>query len=64
MSIHSCRFCGKNQDIFELVVPCEESPEESSIFHVCGSCWDAIAEIARRLYEYQKVKEKQNESRT
>jgi len=57
MSIHTCRFCGKNQDIFTIEVPPEERDGESSEFHVCGGCWDVIVEIAKRVYHYQKIQE-------
>lgn len=52
MSTHTCRFCGKNQDIFTIEVPAEDEKGEHSEFHVCGGCWEVIAEIAKRVVIY------------
>jgi hypothetical protein len=56
MSIHTCRFCGKNQDIFTCEVPPDEDNPYGSLFYVCGSCWEAIAEIARRVIHITEMK--------
>lgn len=50
MSIHTCRFCGKNTDIFTVTAPPDYGDNsQSSEFYVCGGCWDLIAEMVRRM---------------
>lgn len=40
-----CVFCKKTQGLFSLTV---KGDEEVYTQHVCGECWEAVAEIAYR----------------
>ena len=47
MSAHNCKFCGKSSDIFTIEIPLEDS-DQTFEQHLCGSCWEVIAEIVNR----------------
>lgn len=44
-----CVFCKKTQGLFSLTV---KGDEEIYTQHVCGECWEAVAEIA-----YNRIKD-------
>jgi len=45
-----CAICGKSHDLFELRFEANETDaEEEWSQYVCGSCWETIAAIARRV---------------
>ena len=41
-----CAICGKTHDLFILEI--EYEPGETYAKYLCGSCWDVIAEVAKR----------------
>ena len=47
-----CKICGKEHDLFPLDFRAEETDanEPFTVF-VCGSCWEVIAAISRRVLE-------------
>lgn len=48
-----CKICGKPYDLTKLVFrPEETDADEIWSTYVCGSCWEIIATIARRTYEF------------
>ena len=47
-----CKICGKERDLFPLEFRAEETDAgEPFTVYVCGSCWETIAGIARRVLE-------------
>ena len=50
-----CKFCKGEQFLFSLTISedISDSGEEEFCGHVCGSCWDAIAQIARLVVQLE-----------
>ena len=47
-----CAICGKHSDLFSLRFDADETDAGKSwTTHVCGTCWEVIAAIARRACE-------------
>jgi len=47
-----CKICGKERDLFPLEFKADETDAgEPFTVYVCGSCWETIAAIARRVFE-------------
>lgn len=48
-----CAICKKETDLFELTFePMDTEANERFTRHVCGSCWEIIATIARRISKH------------
>lgn len=45
--MNTCAICKGTRSLFTIDIPCDD---DSGTFerHVCGSCWEVIAEIANR----------------
>ena len=51
----ACKICGKQKDTYTLEIPYIEDIEVIGVdeYHICGSCWDIIAEVANRRLSQQ-----------
>ena len=53
-----CKICGKERDLFPLDFKANETDAgEPFTVYVCGSCWETIAAISRRVFEIEVRKE-------
>ena len=47
-----CKICGKTNDLFSLDYQADETDAGVPFtVYVCGSCWEVIAAIAKRVFE-------------
>jgi len=52
MSEKQCKICGKTRDLFPLKFePDETDAGVEFTVYVCGSCWEVIAAIAKRVFK-------------
>ena len=63
-NIWDCQLCGKKHGNLSITIQPEEEGDEQYGYYICDACWDIIAEIARRIYHIEKLKEEQNGQRT
>jgi len=50
-----CAICGKTYDLFGLELTSDDGEKFQKF--VCGSCWDVIAEIAKRAIRAEKMED-------
>ena len=56
-----CKICGKERDLFPLDFKADETDAcEPFTVYVCGSCWEVIAAISRRVLESIRNQELSN----
>jgi len=49
MSINKCALCGRANDLFAFdFAPEETDAEEKWTSHICATCWEHVAAVARR----------------
>ena len=56
--MNKCQLCGKTHGLFSLEVDNDDGTV--SITHICGGCYDVVAQIALRVVKFQMAK-KENE---